>query len=158
MSSNDPFVAAAAAIYEICAAELRTSLLGLGADGLNWKPDAPETNSAAVIAHHAMGSARDWVCIALGLPRPQRSRGAEFETAFASEDSALALVDAIRADTLRAFTEAGAVDWSAVIPTVAQPGDPLTTRAYCLIHAIEHLREHVAQLQLTRQLWDARAL
>jgi hypothetical protein len=96
------------------------------------------------------------VCIALGLTRPQRSRNAEFETAFASEDGALALVDAIHADTLRAFGTAGDVDWGEVVPTVAQPGDPPTTRAYCLIHAIEHLREHVAQLQLTRQLWDAR--
>jgi hypothetical protein len=32
----------------------------------------------------------------------------------------------------------------------------VTTRAYCLIHAIEHLREHSSQLVLTRQLWDAR--
>jgi hypothetical protein len=155
VSTNDPFTAAARSIYEVCAAELRQVVAGLDADGLNWQPPAPETNSVAVLTHHALGSTRDWVCIALGLPRPQRSRGEEFETAFTSEATALALVDALRDDTLRAFAEAPAVDWSEVVETVAQPGDPVTTRAYCLVHAIEHLREHVAQLSLTRQLWDA---
>ena len=26
--------------------------------------------------------------------------------------------------------------------------------AWALLHAIEHLREHVGQMQLTRQLWE----
>jgi hypothetical protein len=156
MASSDPFLAACRAIYEVCAAEARSAVAGLGADGLNWRPAASDANSLAIIAHHALGSTRDWVCIALGLPRPQRSRAEEFETAFASEESALSIIDTIRDDTLRAVDEAGIVDWAEVVATVAQPGDPVTTRAYCLVHAIEHLREHVAQLSLTRQLWDAR--
>jgi uncharacterized damage-inducible protein DinB len=155
--ANDPLITATRSIYDVAVAELRAGVAGLDAEGLNWKPDAPDANSIAVIAHHALGSTRDWVCIALGMTRPQRSRDQEFETAFASEATALQLVDALVADTQRVFDEAPPVDWAEVVPTVAQPGDPETTRAYCLIHAIEHLREHSSQLVLTRQLWDARA-
>ncbi|MGE0056498.1 MAG: DinB family protein [Dehalococcoidia bacterium] len=155
--NQDPFIAACRSIYEVCAAEVRSSLTGLGAEGLSWQPGASDANSAAVIAHHALGSTRDWVCIALGLPRPVRSRAEEFATAFASEDSALALVDELRDSTLSAFDTVESVDWLEVVPTVEQPGNPVTTRAYCLVHAIEHLREHTAQLSLTRQLWDARS-
>lgn len=151
----DPFIEASRSIYDVCAADLRAAVQGMGREGLSWRPEAPDTNSASVLVAHAMGSARDWVCIALGAPRPERSRAAEFLSSFASEEEALALIDELRQDTLRVFDEAGAVDWSEVVSTVQQPGNPVTTRAYCLLHALEHLREHVAQLQLTRQLWDA---
>ncbi len=154
--NQDPFIAACRSIYEVCTDEVRTSLTGLGAEGLSWRPGSADANSAAVIAHHALGSTRDWVCISLGLPRPVRSRAEEFATAFASEETALALVDELLNSTLGAFDAVNAVDWLEVVPTVEQPGNPVTTRAYCLVHAIEHLREHTAQLSLTRQLWDAK--
>jgi hypothetical protein len=144
-------------MYEASLTDLRSSIEGLGAEGLNWQPGASETNSIAVLANHALGSCRDWVCIALDAPRPSRSREAEFRSNFDSETSALTFVEALRGDTLRVFDVAGAVEWTGVVDTAAQPGDPFTTRAYCLMHAIEHLREHVAHLQLTRQLWDTAA-
>ena len=154
--SSDPFIAAARAIYEISATDLRSSIEGLGIEGLHWTPDAPDTNSAAILMAHAMGSARDWICIAVGAERPPRSRADEFLNRFDSEEQALALVDGLRTDTLRVFDETGSVDWCEVIQNNGQPGDPVRSRAYCLMHALEHLREHVAHLQLTRQLWNAR--
>jgi hypothetical protein len=156
MPATDPFIRAARDSYEVSVKDLRGSLEGLGADGLNWKPDAPETNSVTVLASHALGAARAWVCMAVEAPMPERSRQAEFESEFESEERALAFVDSISADTLRILDEAEAPDWSSVRPIGAQPGGSLMSRAYILMHAIEHLREHTAHLQLTRQLWDAR--
>jgi hypothetical protein len=34
------------------------------------------------------------------------------------------------------------------------PDDDPVTAAWALLHALEHLREHAAQAQLTRQLWQ----
>ena len=36
-------------------------------------------------------------------------------------------------------------------------GDDTGSAAWALLHALEHLREHVAQASLTRQLWEARS-
>ena len=157
MPGDDPFIAAARFMYELSLKELRASIEGLGADGLNWRPDAPDTNSATVLASHALGACRAWIFMAVDTPMPARSREAEFHREFESEQRALAFVDDIRADTLRILDEVGAVDWASTRPVSAQPDAPLMTRAFAIMHAIEHLREHIAHLQLTRQLWDARA-
>jgi hypothetical protein len=52
---------------------------------------------------------------------------------------------------------AGDVDWSASRKTHARPGNAPeeVPAAWALIHALEHLREHVAHLGLTRQLWES---
>jgi uncharacterized protein DUF664 len=156
MPSNDPFIRAARDSYEVSVKDLRGSLVGLGAEGLNWKPEAPETNSVTVLASHALGACRAWVCMAVDAPLPERSRQAEFESEFDSEQRALAFVDSISAETLRILDEATPPDWSSTRPINAQPDAPQMSRAYLIMHAIEHLREHTAHLQLTRQLWDAR--
>lgn len=156
MSDNDPFIAAAKRAYEISAADLRGSLVGLGADGLNWRPDVADTNSVTALTSHALGACRAWICMAVGAPMPERSREQEFSNEFESEERALAFVDSITADTLRILDEAGDVDWAAMRPMYGQPDAPQMSHAYAILHAIEHLREHVAHLQLTRQLWDAR--
>lgn len=155
MSNNDPFIAAAREMYEVSVKDLRASLAGLGAEGLNWKPNAPETNSVTVLASHALGACRAWLCMAFDAPMPDRSREAEFHSEFESEERALAFVDSISADTLRVLDEAKVPDWASLRPMNPQPDAPQMPHAYAVMHAIEHLREHVAHLQLTRQLWDA---
>ena len=161
MSQNaDPFLAAARYLYELSLTELRATLEGMGSNGLNWRPDADDTNSAAVLVHHVLWSTRDWLCMAVDAPRPPRVRDEEFVSSFESEEQALALVDAMKAETLGYLDTAGEIDWAAEradLLALIEPDDPRPTHAYCLMHAIEHLREHVAHLQLTRQLWDARA-
>ena len=155
----DPFIASARHIYELSLAELRSTIEGMSAEGLNWRPDAPDTNSAAVLIHHVLRSTREWICMAVEAPRPPRVRDEEFLSSFDSEEEALALVDSMRAETLAYLDAAGDVDWAAEnqhLVALIEPGDPRPTHAYCLMHAIEHLREHVAHLQLTRQLWDSR--
>jgi uncharacterized protein DUF664 len=42
-----------------------------------------------------------------------------------------------------------------VVRTDPRTGEQVTA-GWALLHAIEHLREHVGHAQLTRQLWDAR--
>jgi hypothetical protein len=156
VSSSDPVLDAARQMYEVSVKDLRGSLEGLGAEGLNWRPEAPETNSVAVLASHALGACRAWVCMAVDAPPPDRSREAEFQSEFETEARALAFVDDVAADTVRIIDEAAAPDWASTRPMNNRPDAPQMTRAFAIMHAMEHLREHVAHLQLTRQLWDAR--
>ncbi len=159
MTDSDPFLTAARYLYEVSLTDLRATLEGMSSDGLNWKPETADTNSPAVLVYHVLRSTRDWICMAVDLPRPPRIRDDEFASTFDSEDDALALVDALWTETLGYLDRAGSIDWAAEredLLALIEPGDPSPTRAYCLMHAIEHLREHVGHLQLTRQLWDAR--
>ena len=153
----DPFLAAARHMYLDSTAAISDCITGMPPAGLNWRPEAADTNSIAALTHHVLRSTRDWVCMAVDAPRPPRVRDEEFVSEFASEASAQSYVQALEAETLGYLDSASNLDWTAVrSDLVIEPGDPVPTRAYCLMHAIEHLREHVAHLQLTRQLWDAR--
>jgi hypothetical protein len=155
VTSSDPFIIAARHIYSASLDEIRTALSGLSAEALNWRPDAPDTNSAAVLVAHCLLSTRDWICMAVNAPRPPRIRDEEFVTRFDSEANALAVLEAVGTETMGYLDAAEDPDWSAVRnDLVIEPGDPVPTRAFCLMHALEHLREHIGQLQLTRQLWD----
>ncbi len=58
---------------------------GLDEAGINWKPDAPETNSIYVLATHTMGNVRQNTLAILGGEEDRRDRDAEF---VASGDSA----------------------------------------------------------------------
>jgi hypothetical protein len=53
-----------------------------------------------------------------------------------------------------------------IVPSVSDPaidpareiaGGTTVTAAWALIHAVEHLQEHVAHAELTRQVWDRAA-
>ncbi|RLC59278.1 MAG: DinB family protein [Chloroflexi bacterium] len=147
--------------------ELRAAVEGVPAEALNWRPAGEETNSIAVLATHALYSTRSWLAIAVGAPLPERDRPSEF---LATEDDPLALVrlvDEMSAQCTVLLRDAGAVDWSATRKTHArpaqkaddgswQPGVEEVPAAYAILHALEHLGEHVAHCSLTRQLWEAR--
>jgi hypothetical protein len=52
------------------------------------------------------------------------------------------------------------VDWSALRRPEGRArtgADDEETSAFALVHALGHLREHVGQMALTRQLWERRA-
>jgi hypothetical protein len=137
--------------------DLRESLEGLPVDALNWRP-SNDINSIAAIVTHAMGSARVWFQMAMGLPLSERDLDAEFE---ASADDATTFgrfVADMSRDCTAALTSSNAVDWSALRNTKGRGGGapPQVLAGYALIHATEHLRGHVDQVSLMRQLWVAR--
>jgi hypothetical protein len=95
--------------------------------------------------------------VALGMPEPARDRDSEFVASTGDAASLLTFCDSMTADCRGLLSIEEPVDWSQSLTTTRERGDPENlTAGWALLHALEHLREHVAHLQLTRQLWDAR--
>lgn len=139
--------------------ELRAALEGLPDDALNWKPAGDETNSVAVLVTHVLHSTRSWISTAVGLPLPARDRDSEFRVKANETNDLLALVDDFGAQILGLLNDAGDIDWAANRKAHMRPDPTLpeyVPASYALLHAIEHLGQHVAHVSLTRQLWEAR--
>ena len=103
---------------------------------------------------HAVGSTRWWLSLALDVPLPERDRDAEFRTHVADAGELLTIFDPIAADC-RALLDTDAPFDAGATRVDPRDGDQVTA-AYALIHAVEHLREHVAHAELTRQVFEQR--
>ena len=153
-TGGGPAVAAAADLFEPPFAGLRGSIEGLSAEGLAWRPPARDANPITVLATHAMHSCRWWLSIARVAERPHRDRPSEFVAEVRSAEELLGQVDALAADCRALLRADGPFDPEAMHDV---PDDEPVSSAWALLHAIEHLSEHSAVAQLTRQLWDARS-
>ena len=155
---SDPIVASAREIFATVLADMRPAVEGASPEALNWRP-AADTNSIAVLVIHVMNSTRMWLSVATGAPLPERDRDSEFVATTADAPALLAIVDAFGRDCETLLANAGEIDWSAMRETHPRPRPGVSdevTAAFALIHACSHLLEHVGQMTLTRQLWDAR--
>jgi ATP-dependent helicase YprA (DUF1998 family) len=96
--------------------------------------------------------------MAMGMSLPERYRDAEFRAQPSDGDEFRQFVQRMSDDCLEALQPADEVDWASMRQTQDRGGDapPEVAAAYALIHATEHLRGHVDQVALMRQLWDAR--
>jgi uncharacterized damage-inducible protein DinB len=154
---DDPIVSAADGMIRGSVEDLRTVVSGLPAGALNWRPAGDDTNAIAVLVVHALQSTRSWLAVAFGAPLPERDRDAEFRTVAEGTEPLLAFIDRLD-DDLRALLDgAGSFDPAAqrVSHTRASSGAAeVVSGAWALLHAVEHLSEHVAHAQLTRQLWE----
>jgi hypothetical protein len=135
--------------------DLRAGVDGLPGEALDWKPAGEDTNSVAVLVTHVLGSTRWWMSVALGATPPDRDRESEFRVKSGDTAALLTFMDDFSEQILAIIDSVREVDWSAQRKT---PGDtpPTVPASWALLHAIEHLREHVAHVGLTRQLWEAR--
>jgi hypothetical protein len=150
----DPTIEAAREIFDESVDHLREAIEGLTPEALAWRPAGEESNPVTVLAVHGMHSSRWWLTIARGLPLPERDRPSEFEAESASDSELLSFVDEMAADCRARLDPGDAFD-----PTASRPlpeGEPVSA-AWALLHALEHLREHVSQAQLTRQLSQRRS-
>lgn len=147
----DPVVAELVSAFKHVHATLRDDVRAMDNAELNWKP-APETNSAAVLVVHTLGSEMEMVRIVANAPH-QRDREAEFRTDGATTADLLALLD--EADAL--LDELGptitAEDLAARRPRREYAPEPCL---HWLVTNYGHAREHVAHIELTRQLYAAR--
>ncbi len=155
----DPFVAAAREVLTLALKEMRDCIDGVAPDALNRRPAGDDTNSIAVLVNHSMQSTRSWLSVALGTELPPRDRPSEFRTTAPDAAALLRVIDELGADCEDLLRRAGEVDWGSMRRTHARPGSdasPPVTAAWALLHALEHLREHVGQMVLTRQGLGAR--
>ena len=146
--ASDPTIEAARSIVEGRLAAIRAGLDGASTESLNWRPAGPDSNSMAVLTVHALSSTRFWLSVALDAPPADRDRDSEFRTEVAGLDELLAFVDRVEPD-IRAALDGGA----GYEPGARREAKDVTA-AWALLLAVEHLGEHVAHLELTRQLWD----
>jgi hypothetical protein len=125
---------------------------GMDADGLNWRPPAPETNSLYVLAFHTMGSAEEAVIQVLGGQPVQRDRDAEFR---ASGDSAEPLYARWESLKVRLRETLASLPPEAMEKEVqhrrfgAMPGRKF------LFLTVQHPAEHAGHAELTRDLYRA---
>jgi uncharacterized damage-inducible protein DinB len=148
----DPTIEAARGFVDESLTSMRAAVAGAPADALNRRPAGDDTNPVAVLVVHAVNSTRWWLSVARGLPLPERDRPSEFLTTVADADELLALFDPVAADC-RALLETDAAFDPGAIREDPRDGEQVTA-AWALIHAVEHLREHVAHAELTRQVFE----
>jgi hypothetical protein len=150
---TDPTIEAARDILDESLRELRTTLQGCTADDLNRRPLGEATNGLGVLATHAMGSTRSWLSLAVAAPLPERDRDGEFLVVVDDPDAFLASFDDLAARCRELLDGEVAYDPGvrATAPWRTYRSDEPVTAAWALLHALEHLREHVGHAQLTRQ-------
>jgi DinB superfamily len=155
---DDPLLQGALELLEDSLAGIRTAIEGAPAEMLNRRPLGEDTNTIAVLATHALHSTRWWLSVAMDAPAPDRDRPSEFDATSRNAGELIALLDLFGREC-RALIEGG-VPFDPGARRESRPayGPPETvTAAWALLHALEHLREHVAHLQLTRQFLQAAA-
>lgn len=151
---TDPTIEAARDILADSLVELRKAVEGCTAGELNARPGDDDTNALAVLVTHAMHSTRSWLSLATGAPLPERDRPSEFRVVIDDAATFKTWLDAM-GDECRSLLggdvtfDPGAVGEA---PWRAYGSDEPVTAAWALLHALEHLREHVGHAQLTRQL------
>lgn len=149
--TGDPTIEAARSIVDETLDAMRAAVEGSSADALNRRPAGEGSNPVAVLVVHAVSSTRWWLSVALGVPLPERDRPSEFLTTVDDADELLAMFDPIAAEC-RALLGGDAPFDAGAIREDPRDGERVTA-GWALIHAVEHLREHLAHAELTRQLW-----
>jgi hypothetical protein len=130
--------------------DIRERLGGLDDEQLNWRPLA-EANSIAVLVVHTLGSEREMLRAVRKFPT-ERDRPAEF-TAQASVADLLALLDLADREWDAHGGALTADDLTEMRPRGDRPPKP---GLEWLLSNYGHAREHLAQIDLTKQLYEAR--
>ncbi|HEY1420759.1 MAG TPA: DinB family protein [Candidatus Dormibacteraeota bacterium] len=128
----------------------REHVTGMDHGTLNWRP-LPKANSIAVLIAHTLASERDMLRAVRKL-RSDRDREAEFRVELEAGDL-LAMIDDADKDLDEHLLAVTPADLSEMRPRgdrTPQPG------ILWLLHNYGHAREHLAQVELTKQLYDSR--
>lgn len=118
---------------------------------LNWRP-LPQANSIAVLIAHTLGSEREMIR-AVRAVAAERDRDAEFRVELDGSDL-LAMLDQADRDLEEHLLAVTGSDLTEMRPRGDRPPQP---GIVWLLGNYGHAREHVAQAELTEQLYDSRA-
>jgi hypothetical protein len=152
---TDATIQAATTILDASLTAMRSTLEGLDAEALNWRP-GEDTNTLAVLVTHAMSSTPWWLSLAMATELPVRDRPAEFLATTDSPEDLLAWFDERAAQCRSILATDAPFDPAPVRVTPAGwsgPPGPFTAE-WVLFFGLGHLQEHVAHAQLTKQLWS----
>jgi hypothetical protein len=130
--------------------QIRDELEGLGDDAINWVPTAGANSIAAIVTHVVGSEAETLQCVA-GVPC-ERDRNAEFAGRTRTRREVLLLLD--EADDLLEELEprmdAQRLTAELSLPTL--PDEETRPGLTWLVGSYGHAREHIGQVQLTKQL------
>ena len=140
-----------AALFRQVHQQLRDELHGLDDGALNWAP-APDTNSIATIVTHLVGSEAETLRCVAGVD-DSRDRDAEFAGHSLTMREVVALLD--EADNLLTELEPhiNRDRLDAAFPLMTLPAEETRSGLTWLVGNYGHAREHVGQVQLTKQLY-----
>jgi hypothetical protein len=139
-----------ASVFHAVHDNMRDQVRGVDRGTLNWKP-LPLANSIAVLVVHTLGSEREMIRAVRLLPT-ERDRPAEFK-AEADADDLLALLDQADRELDEHLDALTPADLTELRPRGARPPRPGLD---WLLSNYGHTREHLAQIELTKQLYDSR--
>ena len=128
----------------------REQVVGLDHGTLNWRP-LPKANSIAVLVTHSLGSEREMLHSVRSVIT-ERDRDSEFRVEAEAADL-LALLDQADREVDELLGGLTAGDLTEDRPRGDNEPKP---GLYWLISNYGHAREHLAQIQLTKQLYDSR--
>lgn len=129
---------------------LRDQVRGLDHGTLNWRP-LPKANSITVLVAHTLGSEREMVR-AVRRVSAERDRESEFKVEADAADL-LAMLDQADSDLDEFLLPATSADLTELRPRGQNPPRP---GLEWLLTNYGHAREHLAQVELTKQIYDSR--
>ena len=135
-------------LFRAVHAQLREEVRGLDAAALNWAP-GPETNSIAALVVHTLGSEAEVLRTVRALPG-ERDRDAEFRRRAETAEELIQVLDGADAYLDELAAGITAADIAARRPRGDRPPE---TGIYWLISNYGHAREHLAHIQLTKQIY-----
>jgi uncharacterized damage-inducible protein DinB len=124
----------------------------LSDDALN-RQVAGLRNTAGIILRHIAGSERYWIGEVVGGRPAHRRRASEFEHDWVEGATVWAELARVRALTREVLEALRPEDLLAVVTVERSGGPAVETKAYAVLHAIQHAAFHLGQLRyLTRLL------
>ena len=145
----DPVVAKLEELFKSVHAQLRDEIRDVPVEELNWKP-AAETNSIAALVVHTLGSEAEVWRVAANVTG-ERDRDAEFRVTADDAQSLLRELDQADSYLEAMAPRVSAQDLEEVRPRGER--EPQTS-LHWLVTNYGHAREHLAHIQLTKQLYD----
>lgn len=144
-------------IYYRLRKDIKAVLEGLPSEALDWQPiegkGELETNSIGVMLAHIAGSETFFIKEIIGQQKIQRDRMAEFASKGVSGKDLTARLEAAAKVTETAL----AAMTPAQLEEPRKFREESVTVRWAIVLLIEHIAMHVGHMQLTRQLWMAKA-
>ena len=130
---------------------LKELISEFGSEGITWQPLIPETNSAAVLITHMLGSEAGSIHGFIGGDEVNRDRDSEFSSPVTDIDGLLELVERVRTRTNDVLDLEP--DELLFRPISTREPDHTSTVSRTLMGVLMHQAEHVGHLGLTLQLF-----
>ena len=149
----DPLLHIAAGLLTDLHDEIKTQIVDLGQEALDWSP-GEEMNSLAVLVAHTAGAEKFWIREIVMQTSIGRDRDQEFATIGVNAKALGRLLDDSLSDIHAAFDELTGTDLSE--PRRRSPPRAEVTVGWAVVHTVRHTALHLGHMEITRQLVESR--